>query len=253
MVKGVMTASAPKSRSGWLRRLPLVLVAVAALTGLGLALTGRAPGIEDLARHHETLTALRDAHYAQVVAGFMVIYVVMVALSLPGATLASLTGGFLFGLFPGVLINAGSAATGAVLLFLAARAGLGAETAARVEAAGGRGAALMAGLRRNQWPVLMAMRLAPVVPFFLANLLPAFAGVGLVPFAVTTAVGILPGALILTAAGAGLGEVFAKGGLPDLSILRDRSLILALAGLAVLVLVPVVLRWRRSARRRGGG
>jgi uncharacterized membrane protein YdjX (TVP38/TMEM64 family) len=66
-------------------------------------------------------------------------------------------------------------------------------------------------LRENEWSVLLLMRLVPVVPFFVANLIPAFVGVPLWRFAVTTFLGIMPGGLVYTSVGAGLGEVFAAG------------------------------------------
>ena len=226
----------------WLRRLPFLLILRVAAAG-GLLLRDRLDR-ETLAQHQTELIAFRDAHYLATLAGFMVVYVAMVAFSLPGATVATLTGGYLFGLFPGVVYNVLAAGSGAVLLFLAARMGFGAETAARIERTGGRSASVLAALRRNQWPALFLMRLAPVVPFFLANLLPAFAGVGLGPFAVTTFLGILPGALILTSIGAGLGEVLATGGLPDLSVLGEPRFLLALTALCLLAALPLFLRRR---------
>lgn len=235
-----MSFARPSRR--WLRRLPFLGIAVLAITGA--VLLRDQLDLQVLARHQATLIAFRDAYYGLAVAGFMAVYVAMVATSLPGATLATLTGGFLFGVFPGVFVNAGAAGTGAILLFLVARMGFGAETVARIEAAGGRPASVLAALRRNQWPALFLMRLAPVVPFFLANLLPAFAGVGLVPYAVTTYLGILPGALVLTFVGAGLGETLATGGLPDLSVLTDPRYLAALAGLCALAALPLVLRRR---------
>lgn len=231
-------ADSPPRR--WLRRLPLLIILAVAVAG-GLMLRDRLD-LAALARHQAALIAFRDAHYLATVAGFMVAYVAMVAFSLPGATLATLTGGYLFGLFPGVAFNLAAAGTGAVLLFLAARLGFGGETVARIEAAGGRAASVLAGLRRNQWSALFLMRLAPVVPFFLANLLPAFAGVGLVPYAVTTYLGILPGALVLTTIGAGLGESLAAGALPDLSLLTDPRFLAALLGLCLLAALPLFLR-----------
>ena len=235
-----MSFARPSRR--WLRRLPFLGIAVLAITGA--VLLRDQLDLQVLVRHQAALIAFRDAHYAATVVAFVAVYVAMVATSLPGATLATLTGGFLFGVFPGVFVNAGAAGTGAILLFLVARMGFGAETVARIEAAGGRPASVLAGLRRNQWPALFLMRLAPVVPFFLANLLPAFAGVGLVPYAVTTYLGILPGALVLTLVGAGLGETLATGGLPDLSVLTDPRYLAALAGLCALAALPLVLRRR---------
>jgi hypothetical protein len=117
------------------RRLPILIIGAAALIG---ALTLRDHlSFDALAQHRETLLALRDAHYLASVVIFILAYAAMVALSLPGATVATLTGGFLFGLFPGVLFNVVAATTGAIGVFLAARLGFGAELAARIEAGGG--------------------------------------------------------------------------------------------------------------------
>ena len=86
------------------------------------------------------------------------------------------------------------------------------------------------------------MRLIPAIPFFLSNLLPAFAGVGFVPFAVTTYLGIIPGALVFTSVGAGLAEVFAAGGSPDMGIIFKPAVLLPLFGLAALSALPNIIR-----------
>jgi uncharacterized membrane protein YdjX (TVP38/TMEM64 family) len=195
-----------------------------------------------LAAHRAALVAFRDAHYLQAVIAFLGAYAAIVAFSLPGATIATLTGGFLFGTFPGVVYNVAAATLGAVAIFLAARAGIGADLAARVRAQGGAGARLMGSLKENEWSVLFLMRLVPVVPFFLANLIPAFTGTRLMPFAVTTALGIIPGALVFTSLGAGLSEVFARGETPDLGVIFQPHVLWPLLGLAALAALPMVMR-----------
>jgi uncharacterized membrane protein YdjX (TVP38/TMEM64 family) len=228
------------------RRLPLIVIVLAAV--LGAVLLRDRLSFSALAENRAALLAFRDAHYGQAAAVFVAAYAVMVAFSLPGAAVATLTGGFLFGVFPGVVFNVIAASAGAVAVFLAARAGIGADVAARVAAQGGAGARLMAGLRENAWSVLLAMRLVPVVPFFVANLIPAFTGIRLWPFAVTTAVGIVPGTLVYTSLGAGLSEVFARGETPDLGVIFAPQVLWPLLGLAALALLPVGLRlWRRGA------
>jgi len=237
----------PLAKQGLARRLPiLVILAVAAVGAFTLRdhLTFAA-----LAENREALLAYRDAHYLMAVLGFVAAYVVIVAFSLPGATLATLTGGFLFGLFPGVVFNVAAATIGAVAVFLAARAGFGADVAARIEANGGAPARLQAALRENEWSVLLMMRLVPAVPFFIANLIPAFVGVPLSRFAVTTFVGIIPGALVYTSVGAGLGEVFARGETPDLGIIFTPAVLLPILGLAALSALPILIKaLRRKAK-----
>jgi uncharacterized membrane protein YdjX (TVP38/TMEM64 family) len=230
----------PSVTRTWLRRLPFLLILAAALAG-AVALRDEL-SFETLARHREELLAFRDAHYLWALLAFLAAYVAIVALSLPGGTVATLTGGFLFGLFPGVLFNVLCAGTGAVLVFLAARSGFGEALAQRMDSAGGRAARLQASLRENEWSVLFLMRLVPLVPFFVANLIPAFVGTSLFRFAVTTFLGIIPGALVFTSVGAGLGEVFARGAAPDLGVLFTPPVLLPLLGLAALAALPMLLR-----------
>jgi uncharacterized membrane protein YdjX (TVP38/TMEM64 family) len=223
-----------------LRRLPLILIL--ASFALGAVFLRDYLSFDALAQNREALLSYRDAHYGLTAVVFAAAYFAIVALSLPGATIATLTGGFLFGLFPGVIFNILASGSGALAVFLAARAGLGAEVAARIAAKGGAAARLLAGLQKNVWPALFTMRLIPAIPFFLSNLLPAFAGVGFVPFAVTTYLGIIPGALVFTSVGAGLAEVFAAGGSPDMGIIFKPAVLLPLFGLAALSALPNIIR-----------
>ena len=232
-------------RAGWVRALPIAVIAVVAVGGA--VLLRDVLSFEALARHREALLAFRDANYALTVLAFMAAYVGVVAFSLPGGLVMTLTGGFLFGLFPGALINPVSATIGAVAIFLAARHGLGDRLAARIEAQGGAAARLREGIRADETSYLLLMRLVPVVPFFVANLVPAFLGVATRTFAWTTLVGILPGAVVYTWVGAGLGEVFAQGGTPDLGLIFEPHVLGPILALAALALVPVAVRRLRGA------
>ena len=243
-----MTPADPPLPPGrpWLRRLPILVILAAALVG---AVARRDElSFQTLARHREELLAFRDAHYVWAVLAFLVAYLTIVALSLPGGAVATLTGGFLFGLFPGVLYNVLGAGTGAVLVFLAARTGFGSALAGKLDSAGGKAARLQAALRDNEWSVLFLMRLVPIVPFFIANLIPAFVGTSLTRFAVSTFVGIIPGALVFTSVGSGLGEVFVRGEAPDLGIIFTPPVLLPLLGLAALAALPILLRALKGAR-----
>ncbi|MBN2631001.1 MAG: TVP38/TMEM64 family protein [Rhodobacteraceae bacterium] len=236
----------PNPKTAWQKRLPIIAIATAALIG-AFALRDQI-SFAALAQHREALIAFRDGNFALASLAFVAAYIVIVAFSLPGATVATLTGGFLFGLFPGVLYNVTGATIGAIAVFLAARAGFGADVAARIEERGGAGARLQQALRDNEWSALLIMRLVPAVPFFLANLLPAFVGTSLFRFALTTFVGIIPGGLVFTSVGAGLGEVFARGETPDLSIIFAPHILGPILGLAALSALPIVLkRFRKGA------
>jgi uncharacterized membrane protein YdjX (TVP38/TMEM64 family) len=234
-------ASARGADRAWLRRLPFLAILSTAV--LGAVLLRDQLDFDALARHQADLLGYRDAHYLVTVLGFILIYVAIVGLSLPGATVATLAGGYLFGVFPGVVFNVGSAGTGAILVFLAARAGFGSGRF-RTEwpRAAVRWRGCRSGLVRNEWSVLFLMRLLPVIPFFLANLLPAAIGTSLWRFAVTTFLGIFPATLVFTAVGAGLGEVFARGERPDFGLLLEPQIMIPILGLALIAALPMVLK-----------
>lgn len=237
-----MTQTEPKS--GLARRLPLI--AILAVAAIGAFTLRDVLSFETLAQNRERLIAFRDANYVATVAAFVLAYVAIVAFSLPGATIATLTGGFLFATFPGALYNVTGATTGATLLFLAARWGLGERLAARMDQGEGRIQRLKRGIDENQWEMLFLIRLVPAVPFFVANLLPALVGVPLGRYVVTTFLGIIPGAVVYTSVGAGLGEVFARGETPDLGIIFEPQVLLPILGLAALAALPIAVRALRG-------
>lgn len=228
----------------WRRHLPLALILAVAVIGfftLREHLT-----FETLRLHRADLLAFREAHFALMALGFALAYVAIVAFSLPGASVASVTGGFLFGLWTGTALNIAAATLGAALIFLAARAGLGRTLAQKLEASEGTLRRIKSGLDENQISVLLILRLVPVVPFFVANLLPALVGVSFRSFLWTTALGIIPGALVFTSIGVGLGEVFDRGESPDLSLLWAPQVIGPILGLAALAALPIAIKALRG-------
>ena len=86
------------------------------------------------------------------------------------------------------------------------------------------------------------MRLIPAIPFFIANLAPAFLGVSLRNYIFTTFFGIMPGAIVYASVGAGLGEVFARGETPDLGIIFAPHILGPILGLCALAALPIVIK-----------
>ena len=197
----------------WLRRLPILIIAVAAV--IGLIYFRHLLSFDALGRNREWLIGLRDRHYVLTSLAFIAIYAFVVVTSVPGALILTLSGGFLFGFFPGVVYNVLAATLGAVAVFSAARTGFGHDFAEGIAARGGMVARLQTSLKEHQIWVLLTMRLIPVMPFFLSNLVPAFVGVRFWTFAITTFVGIIPADIIYTVLGASLGGIFARGEIPN--------------------------------------
>ena len=242
-----MTDAVPQmTKTSRARYLPILAVALGA--ALGWWLLRDYLSFAALAENREALIAFRDANYVATVAVFIAIYTLIVAFSLPGATIATLTGGFLFATFPGAFFNIAAATLGATAIFLAARTGFGDRLAQRLEGSEGMVKRIKAGIDDNQWSMLFLIRLVPVVPFFVANLVPAFLDVPLRRFVVSTFFGIMPGAVVYTSVGAGLGEVFARGETPDLGVIFEPHVLLPILGLCALALLPVILKTLRGRR-----
>ena len=242
-----MTDAVTETKTSSLARL-VPVAALAAGAALGWWFFGDYLSFETLAENRDALIAFRDANYVATVAAFIAVYALIVAFSLPGATVATLTGGFLFATFPGALFNVAAATLGATALFLAVRAGFGARLAARLEGSEGAVKRIKDGIDENQWSMLFLIRLVPAVPFFVANLVPAFLDVPLRRYVISTFFGIMPGAVVYTSVGAGLGEVFARGETPDLGIIFQPQILLPILGLCALALLPVGLKALRGRR-----
>jgi uncharacterized membrane protein YdjX (TVP38/TMEM64 family) len=238
----------PPLRASRLRRAaPLIALVCGAIAGA--VLLGDRLSFDALRDNREALVAWRDANYLTAALSFAGLYIAVVAFSLPGALIMTLSGGFLFGLWAGGALTLVSATIGATTIFLAAKTGLGDRMAARMGASGGTMARLQAGLEANQVSYLLLMRLVPAMPFFVANLAPAFFGVGLRTYVWTTFFGIMPGTMVYTWVGAGLGEVFARGEDPDLGLLFAPQVLGPLLGLCALAALPIFLK---AVRKRKG-
>ncbi|MEL6645167.1 MAG: VTT domain-containing protein [Pseudomonadota bacterium] len=236
----------PAKKNGLIRNLPLI--AILSVAVIGAFTLKDYLSFQALADNREMLIAFRDANYLATVLAFMAVYVVIVAFSLPGASIATLTGGFLFATFPGALFNITAATIGATIIFIAARWGLGEKLAAKMDGSSGAVKKIKDGIDENQWSMLFLIRLVPAVPFFVANLVPALVGVPVYRFVVTTFLGIIPGAVVYTSVGAGLGEVFARGETPNLGIIFEPHILLPILGLCALAALPIALKALRGKK-----
>lgn len=201
---------------------------------------------EQLAARQHALRDLVAAHPVLAPLAYLLLYALLVAFSVPGASALSVAAGALFGIPLGAAVVVMGASLGAVLAFLLLRAALGERVARRVGPWLDR---VRPALERDGFHALLAMRLLPVVPFWLLNLASALAGVRLIPFVLATSLGIVPAALVFVSTGAGLGGALAAGVAPGPGALLRPGVLLPLLGLALLALAPAV--WRHLRRRRG--
>ena len=220
------------------RFLPLavLLLAIVAVFGLGL---DDYISFEQLERNRTQLLDFVDRHPLLAPLAFMLIYAAVIALSIPGGAILTMAGGFLFGVVAATCYVVIAATLGATVVFLIARTALGDALRHKAGPAMRR---MEAGFRENALSYLLFLRLIPVFPFWLVNLVPAFLGVPLTTYVVATLVGIIPGSLVYASVGNGLGAVFEAGGTPDLAIIFKPEIMLPIVGLALLAILPVAYK-----------
>ncbi|MGH7046712.1 MAG: TVP38/TMEM64 family protein [Stellaceae bacterium] len=238
-----MSAPLPPRSAVFVRRLlPLALLVAA---GVAFVVVGghRYLSFAVLAANRDWLCGLVARWGAASALFYIAAYALLVALSVPGGAVMTIAGGFLFGTWIGGACAVLGATLGATAVFVAARAGLG-GLAQRAGPFVGR---LEAGFRADAFSYLLVLRLIPLFPFWLVNLVPALAGVGLPAYVLATFFGIIPASFVYAGLGHGLGTVLAE---PDLEIVLRPSVLLPLLALAALALVPV---WYRRGRRRHAG
>ncbi|MDF2097492.1 TVP38/TMEM64 family protein [Aquibaculum arenosum] len=224
----------------WLPLLGLFGLGLALWWGLGLgdfvtphALEARRTQLLDLVEAYGLLAGLL----------FVAVYALATAVSLPLGALLTLLGGFLFGPWAGTAYAVTGATLGAIAIFLAARTALGTAWRARV---GGTLERMRAGFRRDAFSYLLVLRLIPLFPFWLVNLVPAFLGVPLRIYVAATAIGIIPGTFVYASVGNGLGAVVEAGEATELGLLLRPAVLLPLLGLALIALLPVAYRlWKK--------
>jgi uncharacterized membrane protein YdjX (TVP38/TMEM64 family) len=189
--------------------------------------------LESLKANRDNLLAYTQAHFGTAIAIFMGLYLLQTTFSLPGGGILTLTGGFLFGSVLGTLIVIVPATVGATLAFLAARYLLHDWVERKF---GDRLAAIQEGFARNAFSYLLTLRLIPLFPFFLVNLVSGLTRISVGTYVVATAVGIIPGSFVFAYAGRQLGTINSLGEVASPRVL------LAFTLLGLLALVPILYR-----------
>lgn len=205
------------------------------------------------ANQYLSLEALRDneASLRAIVAGnlmlsllvFVALYAVSVTFYVPGASILTMTGGFLFGAWIGAGATLVGATLGAVGAWWMVRTALGEPLRERAEKSGGLLKRLIDGLNGNAFSYVFSLRLIPAAPYWLVNAAAGLASVPLRPYALATLLGIIPGTVIYSGVGAGLGDLFRRDQTPDLGIIFEPQILWPLIGLAALGFLPTI--WKR--------
>lgn len=231
---------------GLVRLLPLAVLVLGLVLFLALDLEEYI-AFETLQEHRSWLVTQVGRHSVLTAVVFVLGYATVVAFSIPGAAVLTISAGFLFGTVLAAVLAVVGATLGAVAVFLAARTAFGDCLRARAGAALTR---MRDGFQENAFHYLLVLRLVPLFPFWLVNLVPAFLGVPLRTYVLATFFGIIPGTVIFASVGDGLGAILDEGKKPNLLVIFEPEILLPLIALAVFALLPVI--YKRVKAWRGG-
>ncbi len=223
------------------KKIIFIFFLVAVIVAIRLSPIGDILTFENLKKNREVFFAFVRGHYLQSAAAYIVSYIIIAALSIPGAGIMTLAGGFLFGVLPATLYIDISATIGATLAFLTARYLLGTWLQEKYRK---QLSTFNKEMGENGSRYLLTLRLIPVFPFFLINFLSGLTNVPVKTFIWTTALGIIPATVIFAYAGRQIGTINAA------SEILSARVIIALTVLAALALFPAAYKRIKAYKNR---
>ena len=222
------------------KKLLLALAGIVAVTLFFYFDLQRFLTLASLKANRQELLNYYASHQVAMVAGFMVIYIVQTALSLPGAAILSLAAGAIFGVVKGTIYANIAATIGATLAFLVTRYLLRDAVLKRF---GTKLETINKELEARGLNYLLFLRLVPVFPFFLINLAAGLTRLPLRTFFVGTMIGIIPGGFVYVNAGASLATVDSLSGIASPKVLGSFAL------LGLFALLPAIYSKYKSAEK----
>ena len=227
-------------------KLIVILLLVAAVAAFFAFDLGRFLSLDALRAQQATLATLYAERPLALIGVYFLVYVAVTALSLPGATILTLAGGAVFGLWIGTLVTSFASSIGATLAFLASRYLFRDAVKKRF---GARLEAVDAGLAKDGAYYLFTLRLVPLVPFFVINLLMGLTRMKVLTFYLVSQIGMLAGTLVYVNAGTELARLDSLRGILSPGLVGSLVLlgVFPLVARKVLVLFAarkVYARWR---------
>lgn len=217
---------------------PLVILLVLLLTFFALG-GHHWISFEKLKLHNQELLNWVSHNLFVARLSYCALYVLLVAISFPGATLLTLLGGYLFGLAEGTLLVVFSATLGAMIIFAAIKFAFGAGLALKAQ---NWLVKMQQGFEDGAFSYLLILRLVPLFPFWVVNIVPALMNVSFKIYFITTVLGILPGVFVYVSVGRGLGHLIEQGGDWNRYIIFEPQILLPILGLSFLSLIPILYK-----------
>jgi len=233
----------PDKALAWLRRFgPLaalgILLAVALTTGLAGRLS-----LETLQAQGAALQAFAAAHPLRCAMIYVALYVATVSISLPGALILSLTGGFLFGPIGGGAAAVTGATGGSTVVYLVCRTAFGDFLRRKPGALLAR---IEEGFKADAFSYLLTLRLIPAFPLLLVNVASGLMRIPLRTYLLASFLGMIPSSFVYAGIGSGLGHIFASGEPVTMHTLFSPRVYLPIVAMGALALLPPLWRYWRA-------
>jgi uncharacterized membrane protein YdjX (TVP38/TMEM64 family) len=226
------------------RYLPLLII-VLALAAVLLSGGTRYLTLEALQENDSALRAFVSHQRLPALLLFAGLYAFVTAISIPGALVLTLAGGYLFGPWLGGAATVVGATIGATAVFFAVRTSFGENLRRRADSSGGRLKAIVEGVAAGAFGYILTLRLIPLVPFWLVNVAAGIAHAPPGAYVLATFIGIMPATFIYSGIGSGIGSLVQRGERIDAAAFASPQILLPLAGLALLSLGATIYRQRR--------
>lgn len=224
--------------------IPLLVICV---TYLILWLTGATSKINfsTFQKNYTIFESYVNTHFFGSIIVYLGVYVLFTSLALPGATAMTLVGGVLFGQWLGSFLSVISITTGATIFFLSTR--MAAENSL-VSKVGTWLNKIENEFKKSGILYVISLRLIPVLPFFVTNIITILMQISLYTFIIGTFLGSIPITLIYTSLGVGISEVIHSTEISS-ELLKNPKIVLALTGLSVLAIVPIIYQYMFQKKR----
>ncbi|MEC7489601.1 MAG: VTT domain-containing protein [Pseudomonadota bacterium] len=195
--------------------------------------------LDAIRSHRESLHYWAQKFYLLSPVVFAVAYAFAVAFCIPGAVFITIAAGFMFGSYLGTVYAVVGATMGAVAVFLVAEYLLARFLTVK---AGLAIKHFKVGFRENELSYMLILRLVPLFPFWLVNIVPALCGVSLRTYTIGTLTGIIPGTFVYALVGAGAGAVLEAGEDLNVGLIFEIQFLAPIIGLAVLASTPMLYK-----------
>ena len=223
-----------------IKKATLVLVLLGAIVAYFVFDLGQILSLENFKASQADIVAAKDANPLLYISGFFLLYVAVTGLSIPGAAIMTLIAGALFGVLIGTIIVSFASTLGATLAFLSARFVLRDWVQGKF---GERLRAIDEGLEKDGAFYLFTLRLIPVFPFFVINLLMGLTRIKTRTFFCVSQLGMLPATIVFVNAGTQMSRIESTAGLLSPALIAS-FVALALFPWAAKAIVALVMRSR---------